>query len=41
MTGYSAEFGAQLKDLGDDCLILRKPFEPAGLSRMVRQALDT
>ena len=40
VTGYAPELSSHLQPLADNCLVLRKPFEPAALGRIVRQALD-
>ncbi len=40
VTGYAPELSSHLQPLSENCLILRKPFEPAALGRIVRQALD-
>ncbi len=40
VTGYAPELSSQLEPLDHNCLILRKPFEPVALGRIVRQALD-
>ena len=40
VTAYAPELSSQLEPLDHNCLILRKPFEPVALGRIVRQALD-
>jgi DNA-binding NtrC family response regulator len=40
MTGYAPELTDHLAKLSDNVTLLRKPFAPEALTRMVRAALD-
>ncbi|MDJ0893727.1 MAG: PAS domain S-box protein [Alphaproteobacteria bacterium] len=41
MTGYAPELTEHLDKLRDDITVLRKPFEPEAISRVVREVLDS